>query len=375
MLDAIVIGVGVVGASTLWRSAVRGLRVLGIERFDVPHALGSSHGGSRVTRKAYFEDPRYVPLLHRSLQLYQELEAERGERLYVETGGLHVGAPDHPGIVGTLRSANEHGLEHEVLDAREVARRFPAFRPAPSEVGVVEKEAGVLLAEPVVSALVQAAIDHGAIVRARARVLAIEPLHDRVVVVTADERLEARTVVLATGAWAAGPDALFAPPVPLVVERQVQLYFAPHTPALFAPAYFPIFIHFGADAAFYGLPALGVPGVKICRHHGGETTTPDTLDRELREADERTVRTFLREHVPEADGPLLGARVCMYTNTPDDHFVVGAHPSSSRVLVGCGLSGHGFKLAPVIGEILADHVERGGSALDGGLFSPSRFSR
>lgn len=374
MLDAIVIGVGVMGAATLWRCAARGLRVLGVERFDVPHALGSSHGGTRVTRKAYFEDPRYVPLLHAALERYRELEVLRSERLYVETGGLHLGAPDHAGIVGTLRSAREHGLGHEVLDAAAVSRRYPAFRPAAHEVGVVEKEAGVLLAERTVSALVAAAISDGAMVRARTRIVALEPKADRVSLRTdGGEAIEARLAVVTTGAWAAD-GALVVPPSPLRVERQVQLWFTPRTPALFRPERFPIFIHFGERAAHYGLPALELPGVKICRHHGGEETSPDTLDRSLREADESGVRAFVRAHVPEAEGPLLGARVCMYTNTPDDHFVVGAHPSVPRVLCGAGFSGHGFKLAPVVGDILADHVERGGSDRDGGLFDPRRFA-
>lgn len=375
MLDAIVIGVGVMGAATLWRAARRGLRVLGLERFDVPHALGSSHGGTRVTRKAYFEDPRYVPMLHRAFELVRELEAEGGERLYLQTGGLHVGAPEHPGILGTLRSAREHGLPHAVLDAREIERRFPLFRAAPAEVGVVEEEAGVLLAERMVGALVTAALAHGAAVRARTRVTALEPRADRVVVRVGDERLEARGVVLAAGGWAAGADALLPPPAPLQVERQVQHFFAPSQPAAFAPARFPIFIHFGAEAAFYGLPAVGLPGVKVCRHHGGETTEAESLDRVPRPADEAVVRGFLRRHLPGADGALLGARVCMYTNSPDGHFVVGAHPTVPRVLVACGFSGHGFKLAPVVGEMLADHLEHGASAIDAGLFDPRRFAR
>lgn len=375
MLDAIVIGVGVMGAAALWRAAARGLRVLGLETYDVPHALGSSHGGTRVTRKAYFEDPRYVPMLHRALELYRELERERHEHLYVETAGLYLGAPDHPGIVGTLASAREHGLRHVVLDGAEVTRRFPAFRPAPGEIGVLEEEAGVLLAERSVAALAEAAIARGALIRARTRVVGIEPAADRVVVRTGrGDVLEARLVVLAAGAWSSGPDALVPPPGPLWVERQVQLFFAPSTPARFVPERFPIFIHFGQNAAFYGLPAVGLPGVKACRHHGGDATTPDTLDRNLRADDERVVRAFLRTHLPEADGPLLGARVCMYTNTPDDHFVVGAHPSVPRVLVACGFSGHGFKLAPFVGEMLAEHVDTGGSELDAGLFDPRRFA-
>ena len=154
----------------------------------------------------------------------------------------------------------------------------------------------------------------------------------------------------------------------------MQLFFAPSAPALFAPERFPIFIHFGADRAFYGLPAVGMPGVKVCRHHGGASTSAEALDRAVSPADEAPVRAFLREHLPDADGGLLGARVCMYTNTPDDHFVVGAHPHHERVVCACGFSGHGFKLAPFVGEMLAEHLDAGASDLDAGLFDPRRFA-
>ena len=372
MLDAIVLGLGVMGGAALHRMALAGLRVRGLDRFDVPNAMGSSHGGTRVTRKAYYEDPRYVPLLHRSWDLFRELERERGETLLVQTGGLYFGEPGSLGLEGVERTVREHALAHERLDAAAIRRRFPMFAPADDDVGIFEEAAGALLAERCVAAQIELAIAAGAEARARERATAIE-IGAAGVRVTTDRGVhEAERLVLATGAWT--KDGLVELELPLIVERQVQLWLAPRDRALFTIERMPVFMRFGADGAFYGLPPLALPGVKVCRHHGGEHTRADALDRSLRPADEDDVRAFVRRHVPLADGALLGARVCMYTSTPDEHFVVGVHPVHPRVLVMAGFSGHGFKLAPALGEAIAELATRGASTHDLSLFDPSRFS-
>jgi sarcosine oxidase/N-methyl-L-tryptophan oxidase len=186
-------------------------------------------------------------------------------------------------------------------------------------------------------------------------------------------------LVVAAGAWLPSLPAVGAlvGHLPLVVERQVQLWFgsAPHRPAL-PPL--PAFIHFLEDRAFYGIPADPAhahPAIKVCRHHGGESTSPDALDRSLRADDEAQVRGYVRAHLPAADGPLLRSRVCMYTCTPDEHFVVGRLARAPHVVLLGGFSGHGYKMASVVGEIAADLVEKGTSALDLGMVAPERFAR
>jgi sarcosine oxidase len=373
MLDAIVLGLGVMGTAALHRLALAGLRVRGIDRFEVPNAMGSSHGGTRVTRKAYFEDARYVPLLERSWTLVREMERERDETLLVRTGGLYFGPSGSAGVLAAREAARTHGLAHEWLDAEAIRARFPIFAPADGDAGVFEQDAGILYAERFVAAQLGLAVAAGADVRTGERVLRVEIGHEGVRVTTDRGTHEADRVVLALGPWSAHPDlGLPSPPVRLRVERQVQLWLAPRDPTPFAPERMPIFMRFGDATAFYGLPIAVHEGVKVCQHHGGTPADPDGLDRSTSERDEAPVRAFVRRYLPLADGPIVGARVCMYTNTPDEHFVVGVHPQHPRVLVMAGFSGHGFKLAPALGELIAELATRGTTTLDASLFDPRR---
>lgn len=375
MLDTIVLGLGVMGSAALHRLALAGQRVRGIERFDVPNAMGSSHGGTRVTRKAYFEDARYVPLLERSWTLVREMESARGEELLRRTGGLYFGAAGASGVIASRDAARAHGLAHEWLDASAIRSRFPMFAPDDDDAGVFEHDAGVLFAEKMVAAQVELAIAAGADVRARERATRVEISREGVRVTTDRGVHEADRLVVALGPWMSEPLAGFSPlPIPLRVERQVQLWLAPRDPSLFTPDRMPVFLRFGAHDAFYGLPSLVHPGVKVCQHHGGERAAPDTLDRSPRDSDEAPVRTFVRRYMPMADAALLGARVCMYTNTPDEHFVVGVHPEHDRVLVMAGFSGHGFKMAPALGELIAELATRGTTTLDASFFDPKRVA-
>jgi sarcosine oxidase len=370
--QAIVVGLGAMGSAALAHLAARGVRALGIEAHPIGHALGSSHGASRVIRKAYFEDPRYVPMLHRAYQLWHALEQESGETLLLRTGCLNIGGRDHVCIRGVVESARRHGLAHEVLDAAEVSRRFPAFRLGQGEIAVFENDGGILPPERCVKAHVTRALARGATV-VEERALRVELDRDGVLVETDRGRYSADMLVLTQGPWMTR--ALVPMPAPLAVERQVQCWFTPREPALFDTDRFPVFIHFLPDRAYYGLPPFGIDGVKVCRHHGGAPADPDALDRVVHPADEEDVRRYLRDHLPAADGPLLHAAVCMYTNTPDDHFAIGLHPDHPRVVLAGGFSGHGFKLAPVVGEIVADLVTRGRTEHEIAFFDPMRFAR
>ena len=369
--DALVIGIGGMGAAALAHLARRGLRVTGIEQDDVPSERGSSVGETRVIRKAYAEDPRYVPLLERAYVLWRELERASGEPLFVRTGCLNMGPPDHPAIRGVGESVAIHGLPHEVLAADAIRQRFPALAPAPGDVGVFEHDAGYLHVEACTRAHARVARSHGAELRTRTRVTELHLDGPEGVAVVLDDgtRLTAPRAVVAAGPWLAASPQLreVARDLRLSVERQVQLWFRR------APLDLPVFIHFLAEGAFYAIPTA--ESVKVCQHHGGESTTPDTLDRALRPADEEAVRTYLRAHMPSADGAPLRSRVCMYSNTPDQHFVVGRLPRAPHVVLLGGFSGHGYKMAPVIGEIAAQLTVDGSTPFDLGLFDPSRFVR
>jgi sarcosine oxidase len=373
--DAIVVGTGVMGAAALASLAEAGLRVIGLDRFVPPHDRGSSHGESRVTRKAYFEDPRYVPLLERCFLRYRTLEQAAGRPLFEPSRGLFVGPAGNAAVEAVRRAAALHGLPHARLSAPQIAERT-AFVPAPGDEAVLEEEAGVLAAEPLVAALLTIARAHGAELAPNEAALALEASDAGVVVRTASRTLRARKVVVATGGWSAA-GALVPPPCPLVVERQVQFWFAPRDPDEVLPHRLPVFIRFDGTHAFYGIPrvprfgGLSARAVKVCAHHGGAATSAEALVREVRPEDEAPVRAFVEAHLPGL-GAVVGHRVCMYTNSPDEHFVIGPHPSVPRTIVLMGFSGHGFKLAPAVGELARDLVlEREGPLP---LFDPARFA-
>ena len=479
--DAIVVGLGAVGAATLYQLARRGARVLGIDRFAPPHALGSSHGRSRIIREAYFESPLYVPLVRRAYELWGELEAASGTTILRQTGGLMLGPPDGAVVAGALASARQHALPYEELSAAEVVRRFPGFRPTvdmvgvwepragwlaperaiaahlalaarhgaelrttepvlrwragggggggggvevttaygtyaarrlvlaagawtrallgpaldlPHEildaaevhrrvpgmrvtsdmVGVWEPRAGFLVPEAAIAAHLALAAEHGAELHADEPVLAWEPAGEGVLVTTARGTYRARRLVLAAGAWM--PALLGGSAPPLAVERVVQHWFRPARPTdLYAPSRFPVFIgEYAPGLAWYGFPDVG-DGVKAALHHQGEAADPDTVRRSVAPEEVAYVRALLRAFMPDADGPCVDSTVCMYTNTPDEHFVIDTHPAHPQVVVASACSGHGFKFSSAVGELLADLALGTAPAFDLAPFRLGRFSQ
>lgn len=371
--DVIVIGLGVMGTAACRSLARRGLRVLGLEQFDLCHHRGSSHGRSRVIRKAYFEDPRYVPLLQSAYRLWHELEQSSGEQVIQYAGCLNLGPPDHVCVRGARMSAEQHGLPHEVLSAAEVRARWPALHPAVGDVGIYETDAGYVVPERCVQLLANEARAHGAelhereVVRQKAH-----PQAKAIRVATDRAEYECRKLVITAGPWLGQIMTGLSMP-PLTVERQVQFWFRPPHPARFQVGALPVFIHFVGDRAFYAIPAGSEGLFKAARHHGGEPTTPDAVRRDVTEADEADVRAYLRRHVPEADVSAAASEVCMYTNTPDDHFIIDRYPKREDFIVVGGFSGHGFKFAPVVGEIVADLATHGRTEQPVDLFSLRRF--
>jgi sarcosine oxidase len=369
--DAIVVGVGGMGSAALYHLARRGRSVLGLERFDVPNEQGSSHGITRIIRLAYYEHPSYVSLLRRSYELWRELEATAGERLLHVTGSLDAGPPGSFVFEGSLRSCEEHGLEHEVLEAADVARRFPAHRLPAETLALLQPDGGFLLPERCIVAHVEQAQSFGAVLRARERVLGWEPTEGGVLVTSDRAVYEAERLVLTAGAWLGALAGL-----PVVAERQVLAWLQPLRPDLFEPERFPVFNLVVEEGHYYGFPVFGIPGFKFGRfHHLEERGDPDTLDREPRSEDERLLRAFAERYFPDGAGPTMTLKACLFENTPDEHFLLGLHPEHDQVVIAGGGSGHGFKFASVIGEIAAELALGEAPRLDIGLLRPQRFAR
>jgi sarcosine oxidase len=371
--DVIVLGVGGMGSAACYHLARRGLRVLGLERFDIPHTLGSSHGVTRIIRLAYYEHPSYVPLLRRAYELWRELEAGSDERLLFITGSIDAGGSADDVFAESLRSAELHGLPHEVLTSAELSRRFPGYRLPLDHLALFQREGGFLAPERCIVAHVEGAQRAGAEIHGRERVLDWERDGEAIRVTTDRASYRAARLVVCAGAWIG---KLVPELAPLArPERQVLAWFQPRRPDLFRPEGFPVFNLAVAEGRYYGFPAWGVPGFKVGRYrHLGEVVDPDELDREPTAADEALLREFTARYFPDAAGPTMALRVCLFTNTPDEHFVVDRHPTDPRVILASPCSGHGFKFCSVIGEVLADLAERGETRHDVGLFRLDRLA-
>jgi sarcosine oxidase len=367
--DVVVAGVGGMGSAALYHLARRGKRVLGLERFDVPHELGSSHGHTRIIRLAYFEHSSYVPLLRRAYELWRELEAEADEELLRITGIVEGG----PRILeGVLRSCADHDLPHEVLTGDEVARRFPGYRLPPELEVAFQPDGGFVVPERCIVAHVEGALARGAVVRARERVLEWEARENGVRVTTDRGVVETDRLVLTAGAWSQEVARL---PEGLVRGvRQALAWFQPTTPERFDPAAFPVFNLALDDEHFYGFPAYGIPGFKLGRYdHFGAGGDPDEIDREPTLADEEPLRAFAERYFPDGAGPTIALKTCLFEPSPDEHFLIDAHPETDLAVVGAGFSGHGFKFCSVVGEILADLALDGATSHDIGFLRLDRF--
>jgi sarcosine oxidase len=371
--DAIVVGLGAHGSAAALALARRGLRVLGLEAGERAHGLGSSGGRSRIIRLAYFEHPSYVPLLLEAWDRWLALEVETGVDVLEQTGGFYAGPADGEVFAGSLRSAREHDLPHEVLSADDLRRRWPAFAIDDEVGGLFEERAGFLRPELAIDTHLAAAERLGAELRFGERAVDWRPAGSG-----AEAGLEIETdagvyrgdrLVLTAGAWI--DDFLPDLRLPLWVERVPLFWFEPTVPAQeLGVGRLPVWImDTSFDGAYYGFPYDPEAGLKVARHHSGERCDPSTVDRSDRPADVERVRTFLRRHFPAADGALRGGSVCMYANTPDLDFIVDAHPDFPNVVFASACSGHGFKFAPVIGETLAD------LAIDGRTDRPIDFLR
>lgn len=376
--DVIVLGTGAMGAAAAAHLARRGVRICGLDRFPIAHDRGSSHGQTRLIRLAYFEHPDYVPLLRRAYVLWRDLEESTGRPLLVESGLVLAGPPAGEAVAGTLASASIHGLSVERLLPAEARERWPALWVPDDWIAVHEPRGGYLFVEECVRAHAAEAARHGAHLIPGVQVHGWHSVRARggrhVVVETDRGPFAADRLVIAAGAWAA--DLLRLPRAPLRVLRKSLFWYDPDEPATHAAGVLPCFAFDGPAGFYYGFPSLDGRGVKVAEHTGGiEVSDPLTVDRSLDSKEQARVERAIAAHLPRLGSRLLAHSSCLYTMSPDGHFVVGMHPEVPDVAVAAGFSGHGFKFASVIGEALADLAIAGKTSLPLGFLSPARWDQ
>ena len=365
----IVIGVGAMGSAAIYQLAKRGFDVLGLDRFDIPHHHGSSHGHTRIIRLAYFEHPSYVPLLRRAYELWRELERESGQHLLWITGSIDAGQV----FEDSLKSCRLHSLPHDVLSGTELNKRFPGYHLPADVYALFQPDGGFLTPESCISAHAMIAGRAGAEIHGRETAVEWNASSSGVRVRTNKATYEADHLVIAAGAWVSQLVTDLAGVA--VPERQVLAWLQPKLPELFLPAQFPVFNLRTTEGHFYGFPEFGVPGFKFGRyHHRHENVDPDTMQREADDEDERLLRDFAEMYFPAGAGPTLALHTCLFTNTPDEHFILDFHPASPRVILASPCSGHGFKFSSVVGEIVADLVHLGETKHDISMHRLARFA-
>lgn len=378
VFDVIAAGVGGMGSATVYELARRRVRgaspkVLGLEQFDIPHERGSSHGVTRIIRLAYYEHPSYVPLLRRAYELWREIQEVAGEQLLHITGSVDASPEQNDIFQGSRLSCEQHGLPFETLSSGELTRRFPGYRLPAGDMAVLQADGGFLLPERCIVSFVQAAQANGAEIHGREKVLNWGPTAEGGVRVRTDRgEYEAGSLVITAGAWTRSlvPE-LESLAVP---ERQALAWFQPRKPELFEPGRFPVFNLVVDEGRYYGFPVHGVPGFKVGRyHHLGEPIDPDRPDRECSQRDEALLRMFTDKYFPDASGPVMALKACMFTNSPDEHFIIDLHPEFPQVAIAAGFSGHGFKFCSVVGEVMADLATDGRTGHDISMFRLSRF--
>ncbi|MGI9458030.1 MAG: N-methyl-L-tryptophan oxidase [Aeoliella sp.] len=368
--DTIVIGAGGVGSAVLYHLAARGHAVLGIDRFAPPHDLGSSHGETRVIRQAYFEHPDYVPLLRRTYDLWHELESLSGRQLFTQCGLVEVGPADGEVVPGVLAAATAHRLDVETLSPRDVTRRWPALRIPEGLEAVFEPTAGYLRVEACVEAHLTEATRLGATLESDCEVAGWSVVGDQVEVETSRSKFLSKSLVIAAGAWA--NRLLPQLGVPLTPLRKSLFWYSAAN--VKEPEALPVYLYELREGVYYGFPATGGDRIKAAEHTGGQQVT-DPLDvvQSIDSGEQQRIESFLAQCVPQVVGPPIAHKTCLYTMAPDHHFVVDRHPDFANVVFAVGLSGHGFKFVPVIGEALADLLSEGATDLPIEFLSAQRF--
>jgi sarcosine oxidase len=372
--DAVVVGLGAMGSAITYQLATHGIKVLGLEKFSLNHTNGSSHGKTRIIRTSYFHNPYYVPLAKRAFELWSTVQSESGRNLITMTGAILYGLPDSTLISGGVTSSKKHNLAYEILDSQEAANRFPMFQADDDEVAFYEAGGGILFPEECIQAHATLAEKSGAELHFNEPEIRWHNRDGRVEVKTGNESYNANYLILSPGAWltALVPELR----LPLQTERQVVFWFKPPVnQEIFSPSRMPVYVWQmkGEKYYYYGVPDVG-GGVKAAKDHDGELTPPDHVRREVTWKDEEPVRQFLKHHIPSLDSTPTSSMTCLYTNTPDGHFIIDFHPNYKNVIIVSACSGHGFKFSSVIGEVVREMVQDGKSKHDISLFEINRFA-
>ncbi len=382
LFDVIVIGVGSMGSSTCYFLAKQGYKVLGLEQFNSPHQQGSHAGQSRIIRKAYFEHPKYVPLLNSAYENWKDLEEETGTQLYYRTGLVYFGDPSNEMMKGIRQSVSLHNIPLESFDSSSAAKRFPQFKIPANFEAVFEPDAGFITPEKAISLYKEQAVKKGARIHANEKVIEWKKDKDDMVVVTDKNSYRCSKIVITTGAWASKLIPGIADK--LKVTRQFVAWIKPKNEIDFGLDNFPCWMIADDErpGAFYGFPVFPPSifnephGLKIAHHNAGEITDPDTVNREVMPQDMEDIKNVLNKYMPGASGSLVAGKTCLYTNTPDENFVIDKLPGfENRVVIACGFSGHGFKFVSVVGQILADLVIEGATKQPIGFLGIKRFEK
>jgi monomeric sarcosine oxidase len=352
--DVIIAGGGTMGTAAAWALAKRGVRPLVIEQFQHFHDKGSHSGDTRVIRRAYAESPEYVPLVQRADTLWQELEQDLGEPILIRCGGIELAAPGYRHARAARTSAEEHELRYEWLRPQEVRAQWPMFHVPDDWDALYSPDTGFLLTEPAFRAMGGAARRYGATILEHTPVVSWGATEDNVWVETDAETFQAESLIVTAGAWAGSLLANLG--LPLQVRRKTLWWQKVENPERFTPHRFPVFITDSGAGEIYGFPIYGTPGLKIANHKGGEPADPNSVERLTRPDENHDCLELARLLLPGMTAEVVKSAVCLYTVTPDFDFIVDRLPSNPRVAIGAGFSGHGFKFAPAIGELLADVV-------------------
>jgi len=379
--DVIVIGVGSMGSATCYYLAKRGYKVLGLEQFDISHEFGSHTGQSRIIRKAYFEHPDYVPLMERAYKNWRSFEKEVGEQLYYKTGLLYAGNSTNEIIKGVKLSSSLYGIEVEQLKAADALNRFPQFRFPKSFEILFEPDAGFLPPERSIRLYASEATKHGATIHAKETVIEWKKNGNGLSVKTNKNIYQCSTLVITAGAWAGKMIPGLSNKIK--VTRQLIAWIKTKNDGQFALNKFPCWMIGDDDkhGCYYGFPLLdtkkfGEPaGLKLAHHFPAQPADPDHVNRETKEEDLENVNYCLNKYLPGAFDSILHTKICLYANSPDENFIIDKLPGyEENISIACGFSGHGFKFAPVVGEILADLAIEGKTGLPIGFLKANRFT-
>lgn len=378
--DVIVLGVGSMGSATCYNLAKRGYKVLGLEQFDIPHELGSYAGQSRIIRKAYFEHPDYVPLLERAYQNWKALEEESGAQLYFKTGLLYFGKTEHALIKGLRQSASQYSIPIDEISAQEQIKQFPQFNIPSGFERLIEPDAGFVTPERAVLLYTQQALRIGADIHSNEKTIEWKKSGGTISVTTTKGVYQCKKLIITSGPWASKIVPIISSN--LKVTRQVVAWVKPRKWTKFELGNFPCWTIADDEkpGIFYGFPILpvgqfgGPIGLKLAHHFHGSASDPDTINRTLTKADEDNLIYALNKFLPEGYESTHTMKTCMYTNTPDENFILDFVPGYEDVVIAAGFSGHGFKFASVVGEIMADLAMNGDTQHPIGFLNAKRFS-